>query len=162
MLLSTEKTPAEYIARELFRAGELPAAYSENWSTPRGVEDFRLLTNPGEMPVLAFTVQEMSAEYVLTRASGSATVELAVLKGAPGEEIRFCDDTQDLSQLAEYTLIPRNGLLHAAGELLTGPIAGPVQYAPGGLLNTIMGVGAAEATPTPAEIEPESDQSLFT
>ena len=160
--LSTEKTPAEYIARELFRAGELPEAYSENWSAPRGVEDFRLLTSPGEMPVLAFTVQEASAEYVVTRMSGGSTVQLAVLKGTPGEEVRFCDDTQDLSQLAGYTLIPRNGLLYAADELVTGPIAGPVQYAPGGLLNTIMGVGAAEATPTPAEIEPESDQSLFT
>ena len=160
--LSTEKTPAEYIARELFRAGELPEAYSENWSAPRGVEDFRLLTSPGEMPVLAFTVQEASAEYVVTRMSGGSTVELAVLKGTPGEEVRFCDDTQDLSQLAGYTLIPRNGLLYAADELVTGPIAGPVQYAPGGLLNTIMGVGAAEATPTPAEIEPEPDQSLFT
>ena len=48
-----------------------------------------------------------------------------------------------------------------AGELLTGPVAGPVRYAPGGLLNTIMGVGEAEAPPTPTEVEETAPQSLF-
>ncbi len=161
-LLSTEKTPAEYTVRELFRAGALPTAFSENWVSPKPVPDFRLLTATGEMPVLAFTVQESTAEYAILRTVNGESAELAALSGALGEEIRFVDDTLDLSQRAEYTLLPRNALLHAQGELLSGPVAGPVNYAPDGLLNQIMGVGAAEATPTPAEIEYDPDQSLFT
>ena len=119
------------------------------------------MTGPGEMPVLAFTAQERMAEYAVVRTVNGESVEMAVLRGEPGEELRFADDTLDLSQSAEYTLIPRNALLRAEGELLTGAAAGPVLYAPGGLLNKIMGVGAAEATPTPAEIETDPDQSLF-
>ena len=161
-LLSTEKTPAEYTVRELFRAGALPTAFSENWVSPKPVPDFRLLTDSGEMPVLAFTVQESTAEYAILRTVNSESTELAALSGAPGEEIRFADDTHDLSQRAEYTLLPRNALLYDQGELLSGPVAGPVSYVPGGLLNQIMGVGAAEATPTPTEIEYDPDQSLFT
>ena len=113
------------------------------------------------MPVLAFTVQDGTAEYAVLRSVNGESVELAALTGQPGEEIRFADDTLDLSQSAKYTLLPRNALLHAEGELLTGPTAGPVHYVPGGLLNQIMGVGAAEATPTPTEIEYDPDQSLF-
>ena len=159
--LSTDRTPAAYTVRELFRSGSLPTAFSENWIAPSAVADFRLLTGPGEMPVLAFTAQERMAEYAVVRTVNGESVEMAVLRGEPGEELQFADDTLDLSQSAEYTLIPRNALLRAEGELLTGAAAGPVLYAPGGLLNKIMGVGAAEATPTPAEIETDPDQSLF-
>ena len=159
--LCTDRTPEAYTLRELFRAGELPVAFSENWVAPKPVEDFRLLTGPGEMPVLAFTAREATIEYVILRTTGGASRELAALRGGVGEELRFVDDTHDLSQLAEYALLPRNALLYEAGELLTGPVAGPVAYAPGGLLNQMMGVGTAEATPTPAEIEYEPDQSLF-
>lgn len=161
VLLSTEKTPASYTLRELFRAGELPVAYSENWIEPRPVEDFRLLTGEGEMPVMAFTAQEKNAEYVILRTVGETSRALAALRGKAGEELRFADDTHDLAQPAEYALLPRNARLYDAGELLTGPVAGPVRYAPGGLLNKVMGVGTAEATPTPAQIEAEPDQSLF-
>ena len=161
VLLSTDRTPAAYTVRELFRAGSLPTAFSENWSAPGPVNDLRLLTGPGEMPVLAFTVQDGTAEYAVLRSVNGESVELAALTGQPGEEIRFADDTLDLSQSAQYTLLPRNALLHAEGELLTGPTAGPVHYVPGGLLNQIMGVGAAEATPAPTEIEYDPDQSLF-
>ena len=159
--LSTERTPAGYVVRELFRAGELPTAFSENWITPAPIEDFRLLTEPGKMPVLAFTAREAVTEYAVTRTVNGQSTEIAALRGAPGEEIRFADDTLDLNQAASYTLLPRNALLHAQGELLTGATAGPVYYAPGGLLNKMMGVSAAEATPTPAEIEYDPAQSLF-
>ncbi len=161
-LLSTEKTPAEYTVRELFRAGRLPTAFSENWVAPQPVADFRLMTGPGEMPVLAFTVQEGTAEYAVLRTCDGQSEELATLSGEPGEEIRFADDTLNLSLPAQYTLLPRNALLREQGELVCGPVAGPVGYAPGGLLNKLMGVGTAEAAPTPAEIETETDQSLFT
>ena len=162
VLLSTEKTPAAYTLRELFLAGNLPVAFSENWTAPAPVDDFELLTGPGEMPVLTFTAREDSAEYAITRTVNGASVEIAVLRGEPGQALRFADDTLDLSQVAEYTLLPRNALLSAEGELLTGPASGPVRYVPGGLLNAIMGVGAAEATQTPTEIEYDPDQSLFT
>ena len=160
-LLSTEKTPAGYTLRELFRAGSLPTAFSEHWTAPSGVADFCLLTGPGEMPVLSFTALESGTEYAITRTVNGESVELAALRGEPGQILRFADDTLDLTQPAAYTLLPRNALLYESGELFTGPTSGPEHYSPGGLLNKIMGVGAAEATPTPTEVEVEPDQSLF-
>lgn len=159
--LSTERTPADYTLRELFREGEMPEVFSENWTPPMAVDDFRLLTGEGEMPVLAFTAKEPAAEYVILRTAGGESRELLTLRGEAGDELRFADDTCDLSQPAEYALMPRNALLYQAGELLTGPVAGPVFYNPGGILNKMMGVGTAEATPTPAEVETDPDQSLF-
>ena len=160
-LLSTEKTPAGYTVRELFRAGGMPVAFSENWIAPSAVSDFELLTGPGEMPVLSFTALERGTEYAITRTVNGVSAEIGALRGEPGENLRFADDTLDLSQPAEYTLLPRNSLLYEEGELLAGPVSGPARYTPGGLLNTIMGVGKPEATSTPAEIECEPDQSLF-
>ena len=160
-LLSTDRTPAGYTVSELFLAGAMPCAFSERWNPPAAVEDLRLLTGPGEMPVLAFTPREDGAEYAVLRTVNGETRELAALHGQPGQELRFADDTLDLRQVADYALLPRNALLYAEGELLAGPMSASVRYAPGGLLNEMMGVGAAEATPTPTEIETESDQSLF-
>ena len=161
-LLSTDKTPRAYTARELFHVYDMPQVFSRLWNAPEPVEDFRLLTGPGEIPVLAFTAQSEVAEYVLTRASGGQTTELAVLGGSPGQELRFADTLHDLSQVADYVLLPRNRLAYESGELLSGAPSRAVRYAPGGLMNAIMGVGAAEATPTPTEVENmDGDQSLF-
>lgn len=160
-LLSTERTPAAYTVRELFRVGRLPTAFSENWIAPSPVDDFELLTGPGEMPVLSFTAREAGTEYAVMRSVDGVSTEIAALRGTPGEALRFADDTLDLSRPAEYTLLPRNALLYAEGELLTGPTSGPARYVPGGLLNKIMGVGEAEAPQTPTDVEYESDQSLF-
>ncbi len=161
VLLSTERTPAPYVAAELFHAYDLPTAFSDRWDAPVAVEDFRLLTGPGEVPVLAFTATDESAEYVLTRSVDGESAEIAVLAGKPGQELRFADAEHDLSRPAEYVLLPRNARLYASGELLTGPQSDGVAYVPGGLMNKIMGVGAAEATPTPTEVESEENQSLF-
>ena len=160
-LLSTDRTPERATARELFHAWDIPTAYSENWNAPAPVLDFRLLSGPGETPVLAFTAREAVAEYVLTRTVEGAVEQIAVLKGAPGQELRYADTAHDPERPAEYALLPRNALLYADGELLTGPPSEEARYVPGGLLNAIMGVGTAEATPTPAEVESDKDQSLF-
>ncbi|MDO4866302.1 MAG: PBP1A family penicillin-binding protein [Clostridia bacterium] len=159
--LSTGRTPPDYTLVELFHADAMPQAFSDCWDAPAPVSDLRLLTGPGETPVLAFTVPESTAEYVLTRTVDGASSEIAVLSGEPGQEVRFADTEHDLSHPAEYALLPRNAILAARGELLAGPSAGPARYVPGGLLNMIMGVGTAEATPTPSQIESPSDQSLF-
>ena len=161
VLLSTDRTPAEYTAQELFHVDAMPDRFSQNWTVPVAVEDFRLLSQPGEMPVLAFTAQEAGVEYAIVRTVDGNALELAALRGEAGQELRFADDTCDLSRPAQYALIPRNALLHERGELLAGPESAPVRYVPGGLLNAILGVGEAEATPTPAEIEFDPDQSLF-
>ena len=160
-LLTTERTPAEYTVRELFRADNLPIQRSGNWSVPGAVEDFRLLTGSGETPVLAFTARDDSAEYMLLRTVYGKTEQLAVLKGAAGATVHYADADHDLSLPADYTLLPRNALLFAAGTLLTGSQSPSVHYAPGGLLNTIMGAGMAEATPAPTEVEGAESPSLF-
>lgn len=161
VLLSTERTPTEYTSLELFRANDMPTLFSSHWTTPSAPADFRLLSGPGEIPVLAFTPQDSNAQYVLTRTVEGERVEVAVLQGEAGRELRFADDGCDLTRCASYALLPRNGLLYARGELLAGPVSQSVAYAPGGLLNTIMGVGEAEATPTPTEVENTGRQSLF-
>lgn len=161
-LLSTELTPAGRTALELFHEYDMPVAFSENWLPPAAVDDLRLLTGPGETPVLAFTAKDAAAEYVLTRATDEGSAQIAVLRGAPGEQLRFADADCDLSRPAEYTVLPRNALLREQGTLCAGAPSAAARYVPGGLLNRIMGVGAAEATPAPVEAEPESEsQSLF-
>ena len=161
VLLTTAETPAEYAETELFHANDLPQSYSDNWTAPRMVADLRLLTGPGETPVLSFTAQDSRAEYQLVRISNGKTEEIAVLTGEPGQELRYADVDHDLSQPADYVLMPRNALLMAVGMVLTGPQSAAVHYAPAGFLNMLMGVGATEATPTPTEIELSDDMSLF-
>ena len=160
-LLATDRTPSEYSVRELFHENDLPEAYSGNWTAPRGVQDLRLLTGPGETPVIAFTPQDKTAEYLLIRKTDAGTEQLAVLRGKPGQELRYADTDHDTSQPADYTLMPRNALLYATGALLAGPNSQSVHYAPGGFLNTIMGAGTAEATPAPTEVELGDVESLF-
>jgi len=159
--LSTERTPADCTQLELFHPDDMPTRFSAHWTSPAPPPDFRLLTGPGQTPVLSFTVQDSSAQYVLTRTVDGESIEVAVLQGEAGQEIRFADDGCDLSRCASYALLPRNGLLYERGELLTGPVSQSVAYAPGGLLNTIMGVGETEAPPTPAEVEDAGYPSLF-
>ena len=161
-LLSTARTPKSYTTSELFHEYDMPETFSANWLVPQPVQDFRLLSGDGEMPVLAFTVAEATAEYLLLRESGGETSQLAVLSGEPGREVRFADDTHALSQPASYTLLPRNARLFESGILLTGPQTPPVRYSPGGLLNKMMGVGAEEPARTPTEVEySDENQSLF-
>ena len=160
-LLSTERTPPEYTRLELFHEGDMPTRFSAHWNAPASVADFRLLTGPGQIPILAFTPLDSNTEYVITRTVAGKSAEVAVLRGEAGRELRYADDGCDLSQPASYALLPRNALLYARGDLLAGPVSQSVAYAPGGLLNTIMGVGEAEAPPTPAEVEETAPQSLF-
>ena len=160
-LLSTERTPAGFTTLELFHDYDMPTVFSANWSIPSPVVDFSLASGDGETPVLAFTAQDDAAEYLITRTVDGQTREIAVLRGEAGREMRYADADHDLSRPADYTLLPRNALLHEQGVTLTGPQSEPVHYAPGGLLNAIMGAGTAEATPAPAEIEDAADQSLF-
>lgn len=159
-LLSTERTPAGFTTLELFHDGDLPQAFSTNWTSPSPVADFRLLTGAGETPVVAFTAQEDRAEYLLLRTVGGETAQVAVLQGEAGQEIRYADEEHDLSQPAEYALLPRNAMLYETGVLLAGAQSPPVRYEPGGLLNAIVGAGTAEATQAPTEVEREN-QSLF-
>ena len=161
VLLSTERTPSDCTQLELFHPDDMPTRFSTHWTSPATPPDFRLLTDPGQTPVLCFTAQDSNAQYVLTRTVDGVSAEVAVLQAEAGQEIRFADDGCDLSQCASYALLPRNGLLFARGELLAGPVSRSVAYTPGGLLNTIMGVGEAEATPAPAEVEQAGPQSLF-
>lgn len=161
VLLGTERTPADCTYLELFHPDDMPTRFSAHWTCPAPPPDFQLLTGPGQTPVLFFTVQDSSSQYVLTRTVDGQSTEVSVLQGEAGQEIRYADDGCDLSRCASYSLLPRNGLLYARGELLAGPVSQSVAYVPGGLLNKIMGVGEAEAPPTPAEVEDAGSQSLF-
>ena len=160
-LLSTERTPADAVAQELFRDGDMPTQFSDKWTAPAPVRDFQLLTGPGETPVLGFTVLDDGAEYVVTRTVNGRSDEVAVLRGKAGQELLWTDDRLDTTQLAYYRVLPRNALLYERGELLAGPVSQSVEYVPGGLLNAIMGVGEAEASPAPTQVETQGDQSLF-
>lgn len=160
-LLSTERTPAGFTTLELFHEYDMPTDFSDNWTIPTAVADFRLLSGDGETPVLAFTVQDDYAEYQLSRTEAGITREIAVLRGSAGQELQYEDTGHDLSRPSDYALLPRNALLYERGTLLTGPLTESIHYAPGGLLNAIMGADMAEATPAPAEIEEVQNQSLF-
>ena len=160
VLLTTGDTPAEYTQTELFHENDMPQAYSDNWTAPRAVADLRLLTGPGEIPVLAFTIQEATAEYQLLRRTEGRTQEIAVLNGEPGQELRYVDVTCDLSQPADYFLLPRNALLYAAGSLVTGIQSASAHYSPGGLLNAILDTDTVENPPS-LDVELSGQDSLF-
>ena len=160
VLLTTGDTPAEYTAEELFHENDMPDSYSENWTAPRSVVELKLLTGPGETPVLAFTAREAAAEYQLLRRTEAGTREIAVLTGEPGQEIRYADVTCELSQPADYFLLPRNALLYAAGSLVPGIQSNAVHYAPGGLLDAIFGAAPSE-TASPVELELSEGEGLF-
>ena len=159
-LLITENTPSSESVEELFHAADLPSERSPRWSRPASAPVLQLLTAPGETPVLSFTPDDAWAEYQLLRTSRGVTTAIAVLSGEPGQEVRYADTDHDLSQPAEYALLPRNALLYAVGTLLTGPRSATVRYMPGGLLNALMGIGADEIQ-TPAQIEVNASGSLF-
>ena len=159
--LCTENTPSEYVVEELFHADNLPQTFSEYWNAPRPVNDLKLLSAPGETPVLSFTASDASAEYVLYRHTQDGAREIAALTGEYGTEIRYADTAHDLKQPAEYTIIPRNSYLSKKDILSAGEESPPVSYAPGGILNRIMGVGTDNAVQTPTQYEIIKDQSLF-
>ena len=145
----------------MFHDYDIPRQFSANWSIPAAVDDFRLVSREGEVPLLAFTARECTTEYQLLRTSGGETRVVATLRGNVGETLRYEDIDHDPVWPADYALLPRNALLFEEGVQLTGPQTESVRYAPGGLLNTIIGTGAVEATPVPEIAEAEKDQSLF-
>ena len=85
VLLATERTPRDRAVEVLFHADELPRSLSPNWTAPRTVSDFRLESEPGQPPVLAFTAMDGHAEYQLLRTAEGETRELAVLRGTKGQ-----------------------------------------------------------------------------
>ena len=159
--LITEKTPNDYIMEELFHSESIPQEFSTYWTAPQDIDDLKLISTSGEIPILSFTVKDNISEYVLYRKSESHAAEIAVLTGKPGSEIRYADTEHDIKYPAVYTVIPRNAYLNQSGIALTGHESNAVQYVPGGFLNKIMGVGAAKATQKPTEYNAVNDQSLF-
>ncbi len=160
-LLSTERTPPGFTTLELFHDYDMPRRFSGNWSIPAAVLDFQLVSGKGEAPLVSFTARESSAEYLILRTTAGTTRTIATLRGEAGQKLQYVDADHNLTQPADYALLPRNALLYKEGVLLTGPQTESVHYAPGGLLNAIMGAGTAEATPAPEIREPEENQSLF-
>lgn len=161
VLLATEQTPSDYVITELFHPDNLPQDFSQNWSAPAAVSDLKLLSGHGETPVLQFTAQDDSAEYLILRTCDGATDIAAALTGSDGEMLRFADTDADLSQTISYTVLPRHRLLHERGTLLTGKESAAVTYSPGGIMNLFFGSDGAEPTPEPADIELNESQSLF-
>lgn len=161
VLLATEKTPADYVTTELFHPENMPQDFSDNWSAPEPIDDLILLSGYGETPVLQFTAKSGNAEYLVLRSCGGVTDAVATLSGAEGDELRFADDTADLSETISYTVLPRHKLLYERGTLLSGKESAAVTYSPGGVMNLLFGSDGAEPTPEPADIELNDRQSMF-
>ena len=161
VLLATDRTPADYVVTELFHPDAMPDRFTSEWNAPAAVTDLTLLSGHGETPVLQFTVLSENAEYLLLRTSGSSTQTIAVLTGSTGEVLRYADTTADLSQRAEYAILPRHRLLYERGVQLTGKESAAVTYSPGGILDWFFGSGTNDAAPERPEIEVNEVQSIF-
>ena len=159
VLLATERTPRDRTVEELFHADDLPQAFSANWTAPRTVSDFRLESAPGQPPVLAFTAMDGHAEYQLLRTVEGETREVTVLQGAKGQALRYEDRDHDPSLPADYALIPRNALLSALGQVLTGAQPPTVHYAPDSLLDKLF--PRPIGTDPPVEVEDGDLAPLF-
>lgn len=158
--LAAERTPEKYLQTELFYAGREPQAVSGKWDAPEPVTDLELVSAPGETPVLRFTARDETAEYLLIRHTDVRAEEVAVLRGKAGEVLQYTDGAAELSQLHEYSIIPRHALLYEEGETVTGAESLRVRYTPGGLLGQIEGLLDPGQTEAPAP-EAEGVQSLF-
>lgn len=161
ILLATAQTPPEYVTAELFCEESLPQDFSDNWTSPAQITDLKLLSSHGETPVLQFTSNSDTAEYLILRSSENQTDIAAVLTGADGDLLRFADTQADLSESASYTVLPRHRLLFEQGKLLTGKESAAVTYSPGGIMSLFFGSGGTQATPEPADIELNDSQSMF-
>ena len=159
--LATDRTPADYVITELLHPNAMPDRFTDEWDAPAAVSDLILLSGYGEVPVLQFTALSENAEYLLLRTSGGDTQTVAVLTGSPGEVLRYADTTADLSQRADYTVLPRHRLLYERGVQLTGKESAAVTYSPGGILDWFLGSDANDAALEPPEIEVNEVQSLF-
>ena len=158
--LAAERTPEKYLQTELFYAGREPQAMSGKWDAPEPVTDLELVSAPGEMPVLRFTARDENVEYLLIRHTDGRAEEVALLRGEAGEVLRYTDGAADLSQIHEYSIIPRHALLYEEGETVTGAESLRVRYTPGGILGHIEEMLSPGATEAPAP-EAEGVQSLF-
>ena len=86
--------------------------------------------------------------------------EVALLRGEAGEVLQYTDGAADLSQIHEYSIIPRHALLYEEGKTVTGAESLRVRYTPGGILGHIEEMLSPGATEAPAP-EAEGVQSLF-
>ena len=158
--LAVERTPDKYLQTELFYAGREPQAVSDKWDAPEPVTDLELVSAPGEMPVLRFTARDENAEYLLIRHTDGRSEEAAVLRGKAGEVLQYTDGAADLSQIHEYSIIPRHALLYEEGETVTGAESLRVRYTPGGILGHIEEMLSPGQTEAPAP-EAEGIQPLL-
>ena len=161
VLLATDKTPADYVVTDLFHPDAMPDRFTDEWDAPAAVADLTLLSGHGETPVLQFTALSENAEYLLLRTADGDTQTIAVLTGTAGEVLRYADTTADLSQRADYAVLPRHRLLYERGVQLTGIKSAAVTYSPGGILDWFFGSDASSASPAPPEIEVNEVQSIF-
>ena len=160
VVLAAERTPEKYLQAELFYAGREPQAVSGKWDAPEPVTDLELVSPAGEMPVLRFTVRDENAEYLLIRHTDGRSEEAAVLRGKAGEVLQYTDGAADLSQIHEYSIIPRHALLYEEGETVTGAESLRVRYTPGGILGHIEEMLSPGQTEAPAP-EAEGIQPLL-
>lgn len=159
--LVSDHTPSEYVLKELFLPENMPQEVSSEWDAPQTVTDLTLLSGHGETPVLQFTAQSDTAEYLVLRSCNGVTRTVATLTGSAGELVRYADEEHDLSQYASYVILPRHRLLYEQGVLLTGKESAAVTYSPGGVMDWFFGSGQPEATQAPPEIELNEVQSIF-
>lgn len=159
--LVSDHTPSEYVLKELFLPENMPQEVSSEWDAPQTVTDLTLLSGHGETPVLQFTAQSDTAEYLVLRSCNGVTRTVATLTGSAGELVRYADEEHDLSQYASYVILPRHRLLYEHGVLLTGKESAAVTYSPGGVMDWFFGSGQPEATQAPPEIELNEVQSIF-
>jgi penicillin-binding protein 1A len=133
--LASAGTPAAYAVNELFapEGDELPV--SDVWDVPRPVSDLKLLSAPGEMPVIGFTAVSPYADYLVVRNTGGSYDVAAILSGEAGESLSYVDTSASLEAEHTYTVIPRHKLLFEMGKLVTGAESSAVRYSPGGILN---------------------------
>lgn len=157
VLLATAETPAEYVRAELFTDSNAPHEYSCEWRAPAAITDLTLVSHSGETPIIQFTSQSESAEYLVLRTTAHASDVVAVLSGTEGEVLSYADQSADPLEYADYAILPRHKLLYEKNVLLTGAESASVRYSPGGLANWF----SEKPQDFGSEIEIDATQSIF-
>jgi len=136
IMLAASGTPRQYVTEELFRSTD-GLSVSDIWEAPLAIQDLRLISEPGDTPLIQFTGTSSYAEYVIIRRAADSTEAVGIVECEAGETVRFMDTEAETGQVNVYSVIPRHALLHDLGTTLAGAESGRVSSMPPGLLNGI-------------------------
>ncbi len=150
-LLAGERTPTDYLLRELLPDDKLPILTSTLWDDPKPVERVYLDTDASGFPVISFIAPDSYSEYRILRTSGEESSEIGVVSGNAGEYLSYTDQSIADGTDAEYTVISRHIGFKEAGIILESVPSPVITHHAPGLLEKLLEMNLRTNPPISAD-----------